>query len=140
EARYTAFAYHGADVSPAMITVAQQRYAGHAHATFEVGSVPALVADYGVASGIFNVRQDRTDREWLEYIEATLDVLDRTSRRGFAFNCLTAYSDPERMRPYLYYADPCLLFDRCKRRYSRQVALLHDYGLFEFTILVRRES
>ena len=44
---------------------------------------------------------------------------------------------PERMRPDLYYADPCRLFDHCKRRYSRHVALLHDYGLYEFTILVR---
>ena len=42
------------------------------------------------------------------------------------------------MRPDLYYADPCELFDRCKRRYSRNVALLHDYDLYEFTILVRK--
>ena len=41
------------------------------------------------------------------------------------------------MRPDLFYADPCWLFDQCKRRHSRDVALLHDYGLYEFTILVR---
>jgi hypothetical protein len=57
---------------------------------------------------------------------------------GFAFNCLTSYSDAERKRDYLYYADPCALFDLCKRRYSRNVALLHDYGLYEFTLLVRK--
>ncbi len=68
-----------------------------------------------------------------------LDVLDRTSRSGFAFNCLTSYSDADKMREYLYYADPCALFDLCKRRYSRNVALLHDYGLYEFTILVRKQ-
>jgi hypothetical protein len=44
------------------------------------------------------------------------------------------------MRNYLYYADPCALFDLCKRRYSKHVALLHDYGLYEFTILVRKTS
>jgi hypothetical protein len=58
--------------------------------------------------------------------------------RGFAFNCLTAYSDQDKMRPDLHYADPCELFDICKRKYSRNVALLHDYGLYEFTILVRK--
>ena len=26
----------------------------------------------------------------------------------------------------------------CQRRYSRHVALLHDYPLYEFTIIVRR--
>ena len=73
------------------------------------------------------------------YLPATLDELDRTSRRGFAFNCLTAYSDRERMQSHLHYADPLALFDRCKRRYARNVALLHDYGLYEFTLLVRKE-
>ena len=46
--------------------------------------------------------------------------------------------DADRMQGYLYYADPCALFDRCKRCYSRNVALLHDYDLYEFTILVRK--
>ena len=96
------------------------------------------MADYGLASGIFNVRLGRSDAEWFDYLQATLDVLDRTSSLGFAFNCLTSYSDEDKKRDYLYYADPCQLFDLCKRRYSRQVALLHDYGLYEFTILVRK--
>jgi hypothetical protein len=43
------------------------------------------------------------------------------------------------MRPDLYYADPRAIFDHCKRTFSRWVALLHDYGLYEFTILVRKE-
>ncbi|MGR9969871.1 hypothetical protein ACUOIB_23760, partial [Escherichia coli] len=73
-------------------------------------------------------------------LQETLDSLDRFSRRGFSFNCLTSYSDEDRKRDYLYYADPCQLFDLCKRRYSRQVALLHDYGLYEFTILVRKDA
>jgi hypothetical protein len=42
------------------------------------------------------------------------------------------------MQDYLYYADPRVLFDHCKTRYSKNVALLHDYGLYEFTILVRK--
>jgi len=103
------------------------------------GSVPPEPADYTVASGIFNVRLDRPDDQWRAYLHDTLDVLDRSSRRGFAFNCLTSYSDADKMRAHLYYADPCALFDLCKRRYSRQVALLHDYGLYEFTILVRKQ-
>jgi hypothetical protein len=51
---------------------------------------------------------------------------------------LTSYSDEDKMRAHLYYTDPTWAFDLCKRRYSRHVALLHDYGLYEFTILVRK--
>lgn len=135
--QYASFAYVGVDISEEMIRTAQQRYDGKTTARFHLGSAPDAVADYGVASGIFNVRLGRSDAEWQTYLEATLDVLHETSSAGFAFNCLTSYSDEHKKRDYLFYADPCLLFDFCKRRYSRDVALLHDYGLYEFTILVR---
>jgi hypothetical protein len=65
-------------------------------------------------------------------------MMHRVTRHGFSFNCLTAYSDPDKIRPDLHYADPCALFDLCKRKFSRNVALLHDYDLYEFTILVRK--
>ena len=136
--KYEACAYLGVDVSHEMIKVAEQRHAAANRARFITSAEPDEVADYGLASGIFNVRLGRSDAEWFDYLQATLDVLDRTSSLGFAFNCLTSYSDEDKKRDYLYYADPCRLFDLCKRRYSRQVALLHDYGLYEFTILVRK--
>ena len=66
-------------------------------------------------------------------------MLDRTSHLGFTFNSLTSHSAADKMRDYLYYADPYALFDLCKRRYSRHVASLLDYGLYEFTILVRMQ-
>jgi SAM-dependent methyltransferase len=137
--RYGSFSYVGIDVSEDMIHAAKHRYQERSKAHFVLSSEPEQVADYGVASGIFNVRLSRSDDEWQSYLEATLDALDRTSRFGFAFNCLTSYSDADKMRDYLYYADPCALFDYCKRRYSKNVALLHDYGLYEFTILVRKQ-
>lgn len=136
--KYPACNFLGVDVSSEMIDAAKKRNAATQQARFISSKEPDQIADYGVASGIFNVRLGRSDAEWFAYLQATLDVLDRTSSLGFAFNCLTSYSDEDKKRDYLYYADPCGLFDLCKRRYSRQVALLHDYGLYEFTILVRK--
>lgn len=133
------FAYLGVDVSAQMVAAARERHAGADNARFIAAPAPDAVSDYTVASGIFNVRLERTDDEWYEYLLANLDIMDRSSRKGFAFNCLTSWSDADKMRDYLYYADPCRLFDFCKRRYSRQVALLHDYGLWEFTILIRKQ-
>lgn len=135
---HSMFSYLGVDVSEEMIQAAESRNKTYPNAQFITASEPDAIRDYGVASGIFNVRLGRTDAEWYDYLQATLDVLDRTSRLGFSFNCLTSYSDEDKKRDYLYYPDPCRLFDLCKRRYSRQVALLHDYGLYEFTILVRK--
>jgi SAM-dependent methyltransferase len=137
---YSEFSYGGCDASTHMVAAARARHEGTGRAKFVVASEPPEPADYGVASGIFNVRLGCRDVEWHEYLEATLDILDRTSHRAFAFNCLTTYSDPDRMREHLYYANPGSLFDLCMRRYSRHIALLHDYGLYEFTILVRKNT
>ncbi|MBT9463718.1 class I SAM-dependent methyltransferase [Hydrogenophaga sp.] len=138
--KYPLCSYLGVDVSVEMTLAAQLRNATSHKARFITASRPDVISDYGVASGIFNVRLKRTNAEWHDYLQATLDEIDRTSRLGFSFNCLTSYSDADKKRDYLYYADPCQLFDLCKRRYSRQVALLHDYGLYEFTILVRKAT
>ncbi|MBI4921075.1 MAG: methyltransferase domain-containing protein [Devosia nanyangense] len=137
-ARYEGFSYRGIDVSAEMVAAARGRLGTHRKAAFELGEVPSTVADFGIASGIFNVRLDSPDGDWVQHVETTLEAMDRTSTRGFAFNCLTSYSDADRMRAHLYYCDPLRLFDFCKRRFSRNVALLHDYGLYEFTILVRK--
>lgn len=137
--RYGDFEYRGCDISGDMINAAQVRYQDMPTARFNVSSVPEAIADYGVASGIFNVRLNHSDAEWDGYLKQTLDTLDQSSRCGFSFNCLTSYSDADKMRDYLYYANPLELFDYCKRKFSRHVALLHDYGLYEFTILVRKQ-
>lgn len=129
--------YTGCDVSAAMIESARARYAHEPNVSFVVTSEPD-VADYGIASGILNVRMNYTDDAWHEYFRSTLALLNRTSTKGFAFNCLTSYSDREKQRDYLYYANPGEWFDYCKRNFSRNVAILHDYGLYEFTILVRK--
>jgi hypothetical protein len=121
-----------------MVRAAQARFTNTPNARFFVASEPPELSDYTIASGLFNLRLGRSDAECRDYIEATLDVFDRTSGQGFAFNSLTIYSDADKMRDDLYYADPCALFDICKRRYSRNVALLHDYNLYDFTILVRK--
>jgi hypothetical protein len=91
-----------------------------------------------VASGIFNVKLDTSNEDWKEYILNTLSKLNQLSSIAFSFNILTSYSDKEYMKDYLYYADPCFLFDYCKKNFSKNIALLHDYNLYEFTILVKK--
>jgi|ERR1051325_6202786 SAM-dependent methyltransferase len=130
---YPEFQYVGTDISEEMQRAARERQL-HVVGSFD----EAPVCDYAVASGIFNVRLSTPDDEWRAYILDTLRTMDGKARRGLAANFLTSYSDRELMRENLYYADPCALFDWAKRHLSKQVALLHDYGLYEFTLLVRK--
>lgn len=135
---YANYRYLGIDVSKEMIDSAKMRYVENNSAQFCHSDLSPIRQDYAVASGIFNVRLTRGDDEWWSYLVNTLDHLNDMSEKGFSFNCLTKYSDANKMRNYLYYADPCELFHWCKTKYSKQVSLLHDYGLYEFTILVTK--
>jgi len=124
--RYKNFDYTGFDVSEEMVTQARNLYPAYRFTSDERELSPH---DYVVASGVFNVKLDIPSDEWEDYVKAHLHYLDSLSRKGFAFNILTSYSDPDRMKEYLYYANPCLYFDYCKQNFSKWVSLLHDYGL-----------
>ena len=130
--------YHGYDISAAMIDAARNGHAGDDRAAFTTDLSAVARAQYTLASGIFNVRLGHGAEEWYGYVVETLAAMDALSTRAFAFNMLSTYSDEARRRSDLFYMDPLSMFDLCKRRFSPRVALLHDYPLYEFTIIVRK--
>jgi SAM-dependent methyltransferase len=126
--------YDGYDLSAEMIAAASHLPTDRVH-LFQ-SDVIGRDADYAFVSGTFNVRYDAPDDEWFNYITATLDSLWAHSAKGIAFNLLSTYVDWQ--EPHLYYGDPRVFFDYCKRKFSKSVALFHDYPLYEWTIVVRR--
>jgi SAM-dependent methyltransferase len=129
------FRYVGFDVSESMIAAARS-LVRDSRCRFTSNENEVEDVDFTLASGVFNVRLHATEREWHDHVVVTLEKIAACSRQGFAFNMLTRYADPPLMRDGLYYADPAVYFSLCKEHYSRNVALLHDYDLYEFTLLV----
>lgn len=132
------FTYVGYDMNQAAIEEGHRLFGGSANITLTTDEANLQPADYCIGSGLFNMKLDTPQDEWEAYMLRTIERLWTLSTRGMAFNSLTQYSDADKMRPDLYYADPCGLFDYCKTKLSKQVALLHDYGIYDFTMLVRR--
>jgi SAM-dependent methyltransferase len=129
--------YRGIDISPAMIAAARARWAGNAQAVFAEGSQCGALADYSLASGIFNVRLGHPVAEWEEYVEAILADLAANSRLGFAVNFMLP-RDEARAEAGLYRIAPARWTRFCKR--FGRVETVADYGLREFTLLVRRTT
>jgi len=130
--------YIGYDIAPSMIAEALRLHGEGRDRLWQVGAKPTESADYAVASGLFNVKGDVPTETWAAHVQATIDILARGGQRGFGFNMLSLASDPERRRPDLYYADPAHMLAYCLSRFGRSVALMQDYGLYEFTVLVRQ--
>jgi SAM-dependent methyltransferase len=131
-------AYTGYDFVPDMVLKGRETHPNDAQCAFSSDAASLQPVQYVLASGIFNIRLQASESDWRDYILSILTRMDALAGQGFAFNMLTSYSDAEFMKPQLYYADPCFYFDYCKRHFSKSVALLHDYGLYDFTILVRK--
>ena len=131
------FQYCGYDISREMVATARALHAGWRHCTFYSDDAALPVSDYTVASGVLNVKLAIAEADWERYVYVVIDRLAEISRRGFAFNMLSRFSDATRMRADLFYADPLQMFEHCRTRFSRRVALLHDSPLYEFTIVVR---
>lgn len=130
--------YVGFDILESMAVKGRELHPDAPWIQFTANFNELVPADYVTASGIFNIRLQSTDAEWTQYVISELHKMNSLSRRGFSFNMLTSYSDQQYMRPHLYYADPGFMFDYCKRNFSRNVALLHDYDLYDFTVIVRK--
>ena len=125
--------YRGYDISDLMLAEAA-RHVDHGGELVRGDKLDQL-ADYSFASGIFNVSIDNDHKKWGEYVRSVILNLAEYSRLGFAFNLLTSYVDYRSDK--LYYADPCEYFSFCKERFGL-VTLVHDYPLFEWTILVHK--
>lgn len=126
--------YYGYDISAEMLAAARQLVSDERLTLMNADHLTEE-ADYSFVSGTFNVRFGASNDEWRGYIERVLHDMASHSRRGFAFNLLTSYVDWK--EPHLFYGDPAYFFDFCVRTFSRRVALLHDYPLYEWTITVR---
>jgi SAM-dependent methyltransferase len=131
--------YYGFDILESAITTARQYHAGKPRRSFFSDKTQLPKCDYTVASGTFNFRGGQSFEAWTELVIGELKFFNQISRKGFSSNFLTKYSDADKMRPDLYYADPLFLFDYCKRNFSKNVALLHDYRLYDFTLIVRKD-
>jgi SAM-dependent methyltransferase len=137
-ARGGSVTYRGFDVSAEMIAAAEARHASTSARSYTADVHALHPADFVVASGIFNVKLHHPVDAWRAYVWDTINTLSRLGRRGFAFNVLSTCSDADKRRADLFYMDPGETLNVCLERFPRQVTLLHDYPLYEFTILVRK--
>lgn len=136
------FDYNGYDISEEMIKNAKEYCKNIKNKNIEFYKIDNVsemkIADYIVTSGIFNVKFNYEEKIWEEYIMRTIEEMNKKSKYGFAFNVLTSYSDKEFRKNNLYYANPLYYFDYCKKNFSKNVSLIHDYNLYEFTIIVKK--
>lgn len=128
--------YLGIDLSPDMLVEANRLWAKRSNTRFVIGDASPRVADYSVASGIFNVKLHQPSELWIRFIETTLTTMHATSRRGFAVNFLAPLAIGVEGKPELYRSPAAVWRQFCEEKLSANVDVLENYGLREYTLLV----
>lgn len=129
--------YHGIDISPEMIEAARAKWAHKPAATFSVGAQCPDIADYSVASGVFNVKLDWPVAPWEAYVRSILADLRAKSRRGFAVNFMLPLDDEPSAEQALYRTLPEPWTGFLASELGCAADTLADYGQREFTLLAR---
>jgi SAM-dependent methyltransferase len=128
--------YTGVDLSPAMIGEAERKWKKRPATAFLVGHECTRVADYSIASGIFNVKLDNDLSLWKAHVRRTLANLHLHSRRAFAVNFMLP-TPATLATPQLYCCQPDEWVAYCAGELGRSVEVVQDYGLDEYSLLVR---
>jgi trans-aconitate methyltransferase len=130
--------YLGVDLSEAMVDSARSRW-GHVPQTrFETAGASMRMADYSLASGLFNVRLHHSDADWEQWVAHTLQSLHTSSQLGFAVNFL-APAQPGEASPQALYRPAIEQWKSfCESELQSSVEPITGYGMREYTLLVRR--
>lgn len=130
--------YVGIDLTPAMVDAAKLR-CGHLPRTrFDTASVTLRLADYSVASGVFNIKLHHSSTAWEAWVAHNLQALHSVSRIGFSVNFLMPPPSGEGSPQALYRPHAGKWKNYCESALQATVELITDYGMREYTLLVKR--
>ena len=132
----TAIDYLGLDLSRPMVETAARKWKKVPGARFAVSGDGCRVADYCIASGVFNVKLSQDRSAWEECVARTLAEMYGNCRLGMAMNFLADDPDLDEV-PELYRCSPQRWVEFGQRLGAR-VEINSKYGMSEFTLLLRR--
>lgn len=131
--------YTGYEIADVFLDFARNKFISNRRVSFEKNSnfMDIKEHDYVFLSGLFNKKFGLLDSEFEQYILESINLLSKKSKRGLAINFLSSYSDVDKRREDLYYSNPLVLFDYIKLNITPNVAINHDYGLWDFNVFMR---
>jgi SAM-dependent methyltransferase len=115
--------YWGCDISASMVDSARALVSDR-RATFALAALPKKPGDYTIANWTYNIKFDRLEDEWRDYVQGCLLQLAALTQRGLAFSLLSNHSKTRHQG--LYYADPADFLDFTLRKISHDVILSHS--------------
>jgi SAM-dependent methyltransferase len=131
--------YHGIDLSHEMVDAARARWPGHAFSCRDVVSAPLpdQSVDVVIMNGVLTERVTLDVETMMALAKSLVAAAFRAARTGIAFNVMNAHVDWQRNDLFHWSFDS--LADFLRSEVSPHYVLRADYGLYEYTCIVRRQ-
>lgn len=136
----TGVRYAGLDASSAFCELSRAKYPQNQYTCLDVLDRPDQLAefDYVVMNGVFTEKREMSYDAMWDYFQRMLRLVFSKTRRGIAFNVMSKEVDWE--RDDLFHVPVTELTHFLARELSRHYVVRHDYGLYEYTTYVYKES
>ncbi len=133
--------YSGLDLSPKFIELSRKKFPAVVYYHLDVldderASLPEF--DYVLLNGVFNSKCSLSFEDMLEYFQEVIRRAFGRARAGIAFNVMSKQVDWE--REDLFHLPFDTLASFLTNHISRHFVMRHDYGLYEYTTYVYRDS
>ena len=134
--------YFGSDISEIMIDKSKKRFEKVKNVQFkklniykDLKKIPKY--DFTVASGIFNIKNNFSNKLWSEYYYDSIFKMFIKSKKGLSFNILNfdcEYKNPKNFYPKL---EKTLSFIR--KDMTKKILINNTYDLWEYTIFLYKK-
>ena len=130
--------YSGLDISPRFVELSQSKFPEVRYWCADILDDDIVLPkfDYAVMNGVFTERVGMTFEDMLEYFKQVIRRVFQLVDDGLVFNVMSKQVDRE--RDDLFHLPFDVLAGFLTSEISRDFALRHDYGLYEYTIYVYR--
>jgi SAM-dependent methyltransferase len=131
--------YHGIDLSEEMVDIARTRWPTHQFSCRDIiaAPLPEQSVDVVVMNGVLTERVSVPVEMMTLLAQALVAAAFRVARIGIAFNVMNAHVDWQREDLFHWPFD--VLAGFLRREVSSHYVLRADYGLYEYTCVVRRQ-
>lgn len=132
------FDYCGVDVSAALLAAAAGRFPTRAFVQRDISvePLPEAAYDFTAINGVLTAKYGLPEAEMEAFALRLLEGAWRSTRVALSFNVMSPYVDWRRDDLFHWPIERAMGF--CAANLSRHCSVLADYGLYEYTVQVRR--
>jgi len=140
EQRLDHIQYAGLDLSEKFVSLSRSKFPANQFFCLDLLDENVLLPtfDYIVLNGVFTEKRDLSFDEMLSYFKQLIRRVFAHANVGIAFNVMTKHVDWEREDLFHLPFDTLAAF--LKEELTRHFVFRNDYGLYEYTTYVYRES